>query len=345
MNKKTIHIILWSFCLLVVLLFILDLIVGNVSIPLKSSFSILTGRPDNENWGFIILQLRLPRAVNALLTGAGLAIAGLMMQTLFRNPLAGPYVLGISSGASLGVALFVMAASAFSIGPLSQFNLLSSWGQVTAAMTGAILIFLLIVSVASRLKDSVSLLIVGIMFGSLTTAMVSVLQYFSKPELVQRFVIWTLGSLSSTNWQQLELMVPLIIAGIVTAFFLIKPMNALLLGENDARAIGVNLKQVRYLILISTSVIAGAITAFNGPIAFIGMVVPHLVRMLFGTSNHRIVFPGSILVGALLLLTCDIISQVPGSKILLPINAVTALFGAPVVLWIILSRKNLRTSF
>jgi len=345
MNKKSIHIILWSLCLAVLLLFILDLILGSVSIPLKSSFNILTSHQDNESWGYIILQLRLPRAVNALLTGAGLAVAGLMMQTLFRNPLADPYILGISSGSSLGVAIFVMATSAFSIKPLMQFNLLSSWGQVIAAMAGAILIFILIVSVASKLKDSVSLLIVGIMFGSLTTALVSVLQYFSKPELVQKFVIWTLGSLSSANWQQLQIMIPVVIAGILIALYLIKPMNALLLGENDARVTGVNINRTRYLILISTSVIAGALTAFNGPIAFIGMVVPHLVRMLFGTSNHRIVFPASIIFGSSLLLACDIISQVPGGKIILPINAVTALFGAPVVLWIILGKKNLRTSF
>jgi iron complex transport system permease protein len=345
MNKKTIYIILWSFTLLVILLFISDLLLGNVSIPLKSSLRILTGNIDHESWSYIILQLRLPRAVNAIISGAGLAIAGLMMQTMFRNPLASPYILGISSGSSLGVALFVMASSAFSMSPNLGFNFLSSWGQVVAAMLGAMLIFILIVSVASRLKDSVSLLIVGIMFGSLTTALVSVLQYFSKPELVQKFVIWTLGSLSSTNWEQLQIMLPLVCIGIMIALYLIKPMNALLLGENDARAIGVNISRVRYLILISTSIIAGALTAFNGPIAFIGMVVPHLVRMMFGTSNHRVVLPGSILVGSSLLLICDIISQVPGSKIILPINAVTALFGAPVVLWIILGKKNLRTSF
>jgi iron complex transport system permease protein len=345
MNKKTIHIILWSLCIMVLVLFILDLVIGSVSIPLKNSFRILTGNTDNESWKYIILQLRLPRAVNALVTGAGLAIAGLMMQTLFRNPLAGPYVLGISSGASLGVALFVMATSVFSIRPLLELNLFSYWGQVAAAMAGAMLVFLLIASVASRLKDSVSLLIVGIMFGSLTTAVVSVLQYFSKPELVQKFVIWTMGSLSSANWQQLLVMIPILITGLLIAIYLIKPMNALLLGENDAHALGVNLKQVRYLVLFASSIIAGALTAFNGPIAFIGMVVPHLVRMLLGTSNHRIVLPGSIIFGSSLLLICDIISQVPGTKIILPINAVTALFGAPVVLWIILGRKNLRTAF
>jgi iron complex transport system permease protein len=345
MNRKSIFVILWSFGLLVLLLFILDIALGSVAIPLKSSLRIITGSPENENWTYIILQLRLPRAVNAVLTGAGLALAGLMMQTLFRNPLAGPYVLGISSGASLGVALFVMAASFFSIESLVHFNLISNWGQVIAAMAGAILIFLFIVSVASRVKDSVSLLIVGIMFGSLTTAIVSVLQYFSEPELVQKFVIWTMGSLSSTGWYQLQVMIPFVFAGIILSVFLIKPMNALLLGENNARAMGVHISRLRYLILISTCIIAGSLTAFNGPVAFIGMAVPHLVRMLFNTSNHRIVLPGAVIFGSGLLLICDTLSQVPGKNMVLPINAVTALFGAPVVLWIILGRKTLRSSF
>jgi iron complex transport system permease protein len=345
MNHKRIYTIFWFLCLLVVILFLLDLILGSVSIPLGSSFRILSGYPENEGWKYIILQLRLPRAVNSMLTGAGLAAAGLMMQTLFRNPLADPYVLGISSGSSLGVAVFVMSTFTISFGPLAHLGLLSSWGQVFAAMTGAVVIFLLIISVSSRLKDTVSLLIVGIMFGSLTTAIVSILQYFSKPELVQRFVIWTLGSLSSANWQQLAVMIPFVIVGLLMALFLIKPMNAILLGENDARAVGVNLSRLRYLILISSGILVGALTVFNGPIAFIGMIVPHLVRLLFGTSNHRIVLPGSILIGASLLLSCDIISQVPGKQILLPINAVTALFGVPVVIWIILGKRNLRTSF
>ncbi len=345
MNLKLIYVAFWSLCLLVITLFMLDLILGSVTIPLSSSLKILAGRPENEGWRYIILQLRLPRAVNTLLTGAGLATAGLMMQTLFRNPLADPYVLGISSGSSLGVAIFVMSTFSISIMPATHLSISGSWGQVFAAMTGAVLIFLLIISVASRLKDTVSLLIVGIMFGSLTTAIVSVLQYFSKPELVQRFVIWTLGSLSSTNWQQLKVMIPFIIFGILAAVYLIKPMNALLLGENDARAVGVNLTRLRYLILISSGILVGALTVFNGPVAFIGMVVPHLVRSLFNTSNHRTVLPGSLLTGASLLLACDIISQVPGGQILLPINAVTALFGVPVVIWIILGKRNLRTSF
>jgi iron complex transport system permease protein len=287
--------------------------------------------------------MRFPRAITAILTGAGLSVAGLMMQTLFRNPLAGPYVLGISSGASLGVALVVMSASFLPAGIM--FAVASYWGQIIAAIVGATLVFMLIVMVASHVRDSVSLLIVGIMFGSLTTAVVSILQYFSRPELVQKFVIWTLGSLSSTDWGQLQIIAVFVLSGIVLSIFLIKPLNALLLGENNARTTGVDVRRIRYMVLLSASVIAGALTAFTGPIAFIGLAVPHLCRLLFGTSNHRILIPASLIVGALVLVQCDIISQMPGFNIVLPINAITSLFGAPMVLWIIIGKRKLRTSF
>lgn len=285
----------------------------------------------------------MPRAITAIMTGAGLSAAGLMMQTLFRNPLAGPYVLGISSGASLGVAVFLMAAGVVSLSDsLTGFP---AWGQASAAVIGALTIFFLIISIAGRVRDSVSLLIVGIMFGSLTSALVSILQYFSKPEQVQKFVIWTMGSLSSTNWNQLTVLLPFILAGLVLAVYLVKPMNALLLGENNALTVGVHIRRTRYLILISSSLMAGALTAFTGPIAFIGLAVPHLTRLLFGSTNHRIILPGSLIFGAMLLLVCDIISQVPGNNLVLPINAITSLFGAPVVLWIIAGRKKLKTGF
>ena len=327
--------------LVALLLFLLDLLLGSVDIPFGKTISILFGDRSDQSWAYIILSLRLPRAITALFTGAGLAVAGLLLQTLFRNPLAGPYVLGISSGASLGVALFVMSGSFFS----ASWIMNSSWGQVTASVAGSVIIFLLIIAVSGRVRDSVSLLIVGIMFGALTTAAVSVLQYFSKPELVQKFVIWTMGSLSSTGWPQLSVMVPVVTAGIVMSVFLIKPLNAWLLGENNARVTGVPVQRVRLYILVASSLIAGALTAFTGPVAFVGLAVPHLVRFLFGTSNHRILIPGTILSGTCLLLVCDIISQVPGQSLVFPINAVTALFGAPVVLWIILGQKKLRSSF
>jgi iron complex transport system permease protein len=287
--------------------------------------------------------MRFPRAVTAVISGAGLSVAGLMMQTMFRNPLAGPYVLGISSGASLGVAIVVMAASILPLGIMGVIT--SYWGQIFAAVAGAAMIFLLIVMVSSHLRDSVSLLIVGIMFGSVSTAMVGVLQYFSSPELVQKFVIWTLGSLSSTGWDQVWIMAVFVIPGIVLSVYLIKPMNALLLGDNNALVTGVNVNRIRYLILLSTSVITGALTAFTGPIAFIGMAVPHICRLLFNTTNHRILMPAVIIVGAIILIFCDTISQVPGHSIVLPINAITAIIGAPVVLWIVLGKRNLKTSF
>lgn len=327
--------------LVALILFLLDLFLGSVNIPFEKTISILFGDRSDQSLTYIILSLRLPRAITALFTGAGLAIAGLLLQTLFRNPLAGPYVLGISSGASLGVAIFVMASSFFS----AAWIMNSSWGQVTASVAGSIIIFLLIIAVSGRVRDSVSLLIVGIMFGALTTAIVSVLQYFSKPELVQKFVIWTMGSLSSTGWTQLRVMIPVVGFGIIMSVFLIKPLNAWLLGENNARVTGVPVFRVRLYILIASSLIAGAITAFSGPVAFVGLAVPHLVRFLFNTSNHRLLIPGTLLSGACLLLVCDIISQVPGQSMVFPINAVTALFGAPVVLWIILGRKKLRSSF
>lgn len=341
MKKNNTNIFIILFALAMIILFLLDLLLGSVRIPFGKTLGILIGDHSDRNWTYIVLSLRLPRAITAVVTGAGLAVAGLLMQTLFRNPLAGPYVLGISSGASLGVAVFVMASSFLSI----PWIMNSGWGQVTASVMGSGIIFLLIVAVSGKVRDSVSLLIVGIMFGSLTTAVVNVLQYFSKPELVQKFVIWTMGSLSSTGWTQLKIMIPVVVGGMLLSVFLIKPLNAWLLGENNARVTGVPVFRIRLYILIASSLIAGALTAFTGPVAFIGLAVPHLVRFLFNTSNHRVLIPGTLLFGACLLLICDIISQVPGQSLVFPINAVTALFGAPVVLWIILGRKKLRSSF
>jgi iron complex transport system permease protein len=326
-------------------LFLLDLWLGSVFIPLDRYIDVLTGRSDNTGWIYIVYYLRLPRAITAVMAGAGLSVAGLMMQTLFRNPLAGPYVLGISSGASLGVAMLVMSSSAFGFLNMASDHLYGTGAQVVASIVGSSIVFLLIVGVSSKVRDTVSLLIVGIMFSSLAIAIVSILQYFSKPELVQKFVIWTLGSLSSTSWKQLHLVVPLVCTGLIMGIFLIKPMNALLLGEDNARATGVRTEQVKYSILVSSSIITGALVAFTGPIAFIGLAVPHIVRLLFNTSDHRIILPGSVVLGSMLLLICDILSQIPGHSMVLPINAVTALFGAPVVIWIIISGKDRKIAF
>jgi iron complex transport system permease protein len=342
--KKNAHYIFFILLgVILILLLLTDILVGSVSMPLRKSLSILFHTEVNTNWSYIIWELRFPRAVTAVLAGAGLSVSGLIMQTLFRNPLAGPYVLGISSGASLGVAILVMSAGILPYGLASMMY--SYWGQVFAAIIGAFVIFLLIVAVASRIRDSVSLLIVGIMIGSVTTAIVSILQYFSTPELVQKFVIWTLGSLSSTGWSQLGVASLFVVPGILFCLWLIKPLNALLLGDNNAISTGVNIVAVRYAILLATSIITGALTAFTGPIGFIGIAVPHICRLILGTTNHRVLLPAVILSGAIILVICDIISQVPGHSIVLPINAITAVFGAPVVLWIILGKRNFKSSF
>lgn len=343
--KKEFHInLIFIFLVISIVVFaFLDIMLGSIKIPFKEVIKILDGTSDQESWRIIITQIRIPRLITSVLAGSSLAVTGLLMQSLFRNPLAGPSVLGISSGASLGVALFVMSTGTVIFG--KGISVLLAWGQVLSAVVGALLVFLLIIIIASKVRDSVSLLIVGIMFGSISTALVSVLQYFTKPDLVQKFAIWTMGSLSSTSWDHLKVLSPFIIAGILLSIFLIKPMNALLVGEKNALATGVDIKKLRYVTLVVASIIVGALTAFTGPVAFIGLAVPHIVRLLFRTSNHRFVLPGSLIFGAVILIICDIISQVPGKSLVLPINAITAMFGAPVVLWIIIGRKQLKSSF
>lgn len=325
--------------LMVLVFFLLDLILGSVLISLKDLLqSLRPGAGDNQ-WKFIIWDFRLPKALTAILVGAGLSVAGLMMQTLFRNPLAGPFVLGISSGASLGVALFVMLIG---IGGLNLANLshFGSLGLVGSSVLGSVMVMLLVILASVRVSDSVSILIIGIMFGSITGAVVSVLQYFSDPDSVHSFLVWTFGSLSGVTWSQFYVLAPLVMLGILLSFGMQKPLNALLLGENYARGMGVNVKASRLIIIILTSVIAGGLTAFTGPIAFVGVAVPHLARSLVKTSDHRILFPAVIALGSTLMLICDLISQLPGSNQVLPINSVTALFGAPVVIWVITRRRK-----
>lgn len=321
------------FAVLSVLLFGVDLISGSVKIPFSEIINILQSEPSKKSWEHILIEFRLPKAITATLVGGGLAVAGLLMQTLFRNALAGPYVLGINSGASLGVALFVLGGGFFTA------TAFSSAGFVLSAVAGASLILLIVLLVSTKVPDTVSLLIIGIMFGSLAGSIVSILQFFSTAEDVQRFIIWTFGSLSGVNWQQLQLLLPIVLLGMGASLYLIKPLNALLLGEQYASALGVNLKVTRLIIILSCSFIAGAITAFAGPIAFIGVAVPHIARNIFRSSNHAIIVPACIFIGVSLMLLCDIISQVPGDSTVLPINAVTALFGAPVVIWVIIKSR------
>lgn len=328
--------------LLVTLLFcfLLNINVGSVSIPSYDTFKILTtGYSDNASWAYIILDYRLPKAITAILVGSGLGISGLLMQTLFKNPLAGPFVLGISSGASLGVALIIMGATLF--GGLTSGFILNKWSLVVASSVGSFLVLLAIISAASKVRNIMSILIIGLMFGSLASALVSVLSYFSSAEELQQYVFWGMGSLGNLSWGEVGVFFSIYSLGLVLSVLCIKPLNSLLLGENYARSMGVNTKNTRLFILLATSLLAGSATAFAGPIAFIGLAVPHLVRLVFNTSNHQLLVPLVIVFGAILMLICDSIAQVPGSSVTLPINAITSLFGAPIVIWLLVKKRKL----
>jgi iron complex transport system permease protein len=321
--------VLLLFCLLLLLT---DIAFGSIPISLHNLWQTFLHPETDSLYKNIVFDFRLPKALTAILCGAALSVAGLLMQTLFRNPLAGPDVLGISSGASMGVALYVMAASWWSASLLQ-----SSWGMVGAAVIGALLVLMLTLAVATRIRQSVTLLIVGLMFASVAGAVVSILQNFSNPDAVKLFVVWTFGSLSAVTWAQMELLIPIILVGLILTFWLQKSLNVMLLGEHYARGLGIPVTIVRVAIILITGVLAGTITAFTGPIAFIGVAVPHLARGIFGTSNHRIAIPGTILCGAALLLLCDVISQ--QTTYPLPLNAVSALFGAPMIIWIVLKQR------
>ena len=280
----------------------------------------------------ILHAIRVPKAITAILAGASLSVAGLIMQTLFRNPLAGPYTLGVSSGASLGVALLTMLG-----GILSTLHFpLSTLGLPFAAVIGASLVLLLVMAVSRRVTNNVSLLIVGLMFGSIAGALVSLLQNFANPDALKLFIVWTLGSLSSVSWADMELLVPILLLGTVFVLLALKPLNGLLLGEDYARGLGINVSRTRLYIVLATGLLAGGVTAFCGPVAFIGVAVPHIARGIFHTSNHRITIPASAIIGACLLLVCDILCSLAIYP--LPISTVSALFGAPVIIWIILSK-------
>jgi len=285
------------------------------------------------------LNYRLPKAVVAILIGIGLSISGLLMQTLFRNPLAGPYVLGLSSGASLGVAVVVLGTSFLPIS-LSEF-FLSSIGIIIASSLGSFIVLVSVLVIAKRLRDTMAILIVGLMFGSLTSAIVGSLTYFSSAEQLQKFTFWSLGNLGNLTWNSIGILTCCVALGVLLSVFSIKPLNALLLGENYARSLGINYKKTKYIILLATSILAGSITAFVGPIAFVGLAVPHITKLVFQTSNHKILFWGTLLFGAIIMLICDSITQIPGTEIVLPINAITSIFGAPIVIWLLVGKKKM----
>jgi iron complex transport system permease protein len=311
-----------------------------VSIPLKEVFSsLIGGTSSKETWQYIIINYRLPKAIAAVLVGMGLSISGLLMQTLFRNPLAGPYVLGLSSGASLGVAMVILGV-AFLPETVASL-LLSSYGVVLASSLGSFLVLMAVLVVSYRLRDTMAILIVGLMFGSLTSAIVGTLSYFSTAEQLQKFTFWSLGNLGNLSWTSILILFICVLIGLLLSLFSIKPLNALLLGENYARSLGLNYKKSRLIIIFATSILAGSITAFAGPIAFIGLAVPHIAKLVFQTSSHLVLFWSTLLFGASIMLICDSISQVPGGDITLPINAVTSIFGAPIVIWLLIRKKKM----
>lgn len=324
-----------------VILLLLDIMLGSVTIPAKEIINILCGKGSIQSWEYIILNFRLPKALTAIFVGAGISVCGLQMQTLFRNPLADTSILGISSGASLGVASFVMLTAIFPM--LIPVSITSSyWGMIISAIIGATLILCLVSTIISWLNDLVSVLIIGVMFGFITSSIVSIMQYFSDPEIVKNYLVWSFGSLSSTTWSQLTYMIPIVSCGLTASLFMPKYMNALLLGDNYARSVGISINKVRISIILTTSLIIGTLAAFTGPIGFIGIAVPHYTRMLFRSTNHRILIPGSMLCGVCLMLLCDIITHLPGNGVILPINAITAIMGAPVVIFIIIKRRKSR---
>ena len=322
-----------ALALLTVVLFTADLLVGSVAVAPADIWAALTGGDCDPAIRDIILRIRLLKAVTALLAGAALAASGLQMQTLFRNPLAGPYVLGISSGAGLGVALFLLGAPLLGV---SAHSFVQSLGIAGAAWLGAALVLLVVMAVSRRIKDIMVILILGMMFGSGISSVVEILQYLSSEAALKSFVIWTMGSLGDVTGGNLALMLPVVAAGLVLSVAAIKPLN-LLLGENYARTMGLNVQRTRTLLFLSTVLLAGTVTAFCGPVGFIGLAVPHLARMLFASADHRILMPGSMLAGAALLLVCDLISK----TLALPINTVTALMGIPVVIIVVVRNRNL----
>ncbi|HEX2970596.1 MAG TPA: iron ABC transporter permease [Bacteroidales bacterium] len=318
-------------------LFVLDIFLGSVSVkPADVLRSFLN--PTGSDYEIIILKFRLPKAITALMAGVALSISGLLMQTVFRNPMAGPYVLGISSGASLGVAVVILGFSGLFTNV--SIGIAGSWLLAVSAWAGAGIILVLMMAISARVKDIMTILILGIMLSGGISSIVTILQYFSSETLLKAYVIWTMGSLGNLTDSQVDVLMITIAAGTILSLLTMKMLNALLLGESYAGSLGLNVRFARFVIFLCTSILAGSVTAFCGPIGFIGIAVPHIVRMIFRTSDHRILIPGTIFVGGSLMLLSDIVSQLPGSERVLPVNAVTSLIGIPVVLWVIFKNRR-----
>ncbi|MGB5369067.1 MAG: iron ABC transporter permease [Flavobacteriaceae bacterium] len=333
----------YSFLLVLVALIlalVLNISLGSVTIPFGDTLkAVFGGTLENRSWKYIIWNYRIPKAFTAVMVGSGLALSGLLMQTFFRNPLAGPFVLGISSGASLGAAILVMGSSLFS--GLWALGLVNDISLALASSIGSFLVLMAVMVVASKVKDTMALLIIGLMFGSITAAIVSVLSYFSDAERLRQYIFWSFGSLGNLSWSQLSLLFGILTTGSVMGIFSIKALNALLLGENYAKSLGVDLKTAKYMIIVATGILAGGITAFAGPIAFVGLAVPHLTRQIFNTTDHSILLPAVLMYGAILMLLCDTVAQLPNSANVLPINAITSILGAPVVIWLLVRKRKM----
>ena len=326
---------------ILIIVFLLDLLSGSVHISFFQSIStLLDPSTADSQISTILFQFRIPKALTAMMAGAALSVAGLQMQTVFKNPIAGPDILGVSSGASLGVALFVLSAGWIFKGTL-LFSLAGSWGLVLAACIGAGLMMALVVLIASRLRDLMTVLILGILISSAVLSIVSVLQYFSNESSLKSFIVWTMGSLGSTTRDQLSVLIPAVMAGLGISLLSSKFLNAFLIGENYARSMGMNIRTAYLLVFASTAILTGSITAFCGPIGFVGIIVPHLARRFFATPLHNLLIPATMLIGAIVMLIGDLISQLPGYETTLPINSVTALLGIPIVIWIIFRQKKM----
>ncbi len=326
--------------ILIVVLLVVNLLLGSVKIPVADVLSILFGERSNEIFSNIILKSRLPQALVAIVAGAGLAVSGLQMQTVFRNPLAGPSVLGISNGASLGVAIIVLMSGSLAGISLSRMGYVGDAAISVAAIIGSLAVMALIVWVARKVKGNVTLLIIGVMIGYLVTAIVGVLKFFSAEEDIKAYVVWGLGSFARVSGDQMLLFTGMMLVLLPLSFLLVKTLNLMLLGDDYARNLGLNVSRARTLVILNSSVLVAIVTAYCGPIMFIGLAVPHLCRAIFKTSDHRILVPGTILTGAALALLCSLVARMPGFEGALPVNSVTALIGAPVIASVIFKRRK-----
>lgn len=341
MNRKTTMLLMLLLGLSIIAFIILNLLLGTVKIPVEDVIDILLGNDvDNRIWTNIVMKSRLPQSLTAAMAGAGLAVSGLLMQTVFRNPLAGPSVLGISSGASLGVACVVLLSGSIGGVALSKLGVIGEVTITLSAIIGSLLIMALIAFVAQKVRGNVTLLIMGVMIGYIANAIIGVLKFFSAEEDIRAYVIWGLGSFSRVSGGQTTVFIVLMLILLPTAFFLIKTLNLLLLGDSYARNLGLNIKHARLLVIGCSGVLVAVVTAYCGPIVFLGLAVPHICRGLFHTSNHATILPASLLGGASLALLCNLIARLPGFEGALPVNSVTALVGAPVVMWVLFNKRK-----